>query len=76
MQSPISSPSCLRHPHQRWPPKCPRAFERLLFSFDSPVAQQGKLRRLGTALPGAERKHWPGLASAGGNIPSSCLEHS
>ena len=76
LESLTSSPSCLQHPDQRCPPECPGAFNRLLCSFDSPVAQEGKLRRLGTAWPRAGRKRWLGLASAGGNTPSSCLERS
>ena len=76
LESLTSSPSCLQHPDQRCPPECPGAFNRLLCSFDSPVAQKGKLSRLGTPWPRAGRKRWLGLASAGGNTPSSCLERS
>lgn len=76
MESLISSPSRLQRPDQRCPPECPGAFHRLVLGFDSPVAQGGKLRRLGTALPRAGRKRWPGLALAGGNFSSSCLECS
>ena len=76
MEPLTSSAGRLQRPGQRWPPESPGPFDRLSLSFDSPVEQGGKLRRLGTALPRAGRKRGPGLALAGSNIPSCCLERS
>lgn len=46
------------------------------YSALTPLWRRRKLRRLGTALPRAGRKCWTGLAWAGGDMPSSCLERS